>query len=461
MEAIVTNKTLEKLKYDLVRDGLISYEDIEKAQEVAAAQNVNIGKVLIESNLITEEMLLKFLESKLHIPYLDLRDYSLDTRCLELISFNDAQKYRLIPLFKIENVLTIAMADPLDLFAIDNIVEKTGCKIEPIICAEHLVMQKIEEYYKTDSSVGKIFLDQNEAKYDWREVLHAETLSEEHIQNILRAILKQAVFQKVHEVLFEHSPNGLCVNFRTSSEIISTGQIPTIIVAQFISKLKTLSSLDPNVSEIPQLGKLIFKVDETTFTASISAFPTIQGERISLKIYKPPKKLSEIGFTEKQIEIIKNSIEKPGIILVCGSSLSGKTHTIYSILSELPKENKNVMTIESIAKYSLRNVHQSELNENISFNIDKAMRFIEFQSPDIIYFEGITSKEGLDYFCSLAFKDKVLITEFLTDNMVDLNTKLSNDNFSTLKPLISSLILIHNKKSIEVFDKDDLKKYIL
>ncbi len=461
MEAIVTNKTLEKLKYDLVRDGLISYEDIEKAQEVAAAQNVNIGKVLIESSLITEEMLLKFLESKLHIPYLDLRDYSLDTRCLELISFNDAQKYKLIPLFKIENVLTIAMADPLDLFAIDNIVEKTGCKIEPIICAEHLVMQKIEEYYKTDSSVGKIFLDQNEAKYDWREVLHAETLSEEHIQNILRAILKQAVFQKVHEVLFEHAPNGLCVNFRTSSEIISTGQIPTIIVAQFISKLKTLSSLDPNVSEIPQLGKLIFKVDETTFTASISAFPTIQGERISLKIYKPPKKLSEIGFTEKQIEIIKNSIEKPGIILVCGSSLSGKTHTIYSILSELPKENKNVMTIESIAKYSLKNVHQSELNENISFNIDKAMRFIEFQSPDIIYFEGITSKEGLDYFCSLAFKDKVLITEFLTDNMVDLNTKLSNENFATLKPLISSLILIHNKKSIEVFDKDDLKKYIL
>lgn len=461
MEAIVTNKTLEKLKYDLVRDGLISYEDIEKAQEVATAQNVNIGKVLIESSLITEEMLLKFLESKLHIPYLDLRDYSLDTRCLELISFNDAQKYRLIPLFKIENVLTIAMADPLDLFAIDNIVEKTGCKIEPIICAEHLVMQKIEEYYKTDSSVGKIFIDQNQAKYDWREVLHAETLSEEHIQNILRAILKQAVFQKVHEVLFEHAPNGLCVNFRTASEIISTGQIPTIIVAQFISKLKTLSSLDPNVSEIPQLGKLIFKVDETTFTASISAFPTIQGERISLKIYKPPKKLSEIGFTENQIEIIKNSIEKPGIILVCGSSLSGKTHTIYSILSELPKENKNVMTIESIAKYSLKNVHQSELNENISFNIDKAMRFIEFQSPDIIYFEGITSKEGLDYFCSLVFKNKVLITEFLTDNMVDLNTKLSNENFSTLKPLISSLILIHNKKSIEVFDKDDLKKYIL
>lgn len=461
MEAIVTNKTLEKLKYDLVRDGLISYEDIEKAQEVAAAQNVNIGKVLIESNLITEEMLLKFLESKLHIPYLDLRDYSLDTRCLELISFNDAQKYKIIPLFKIENVLTVAMADPLDLFAIDNIVEKTGCKIEPIICAEQLVMQKIEEYYKTDSSVGKIFIDQNQAKYDWREVLHAETLSEEHIQNILRAILKQAVFQKVHEVLFEHAPNGLYVNFRTSSEIISTGQIPTIIVAQFISKLKTLSSLDPNVSEIPQLGKLIFKVDETTFTASISAFPTIQGERISLKIYKPPKKLSEIGFTEKQIEAIKTSVETPGIVLVCGSSLSGKTHTIYSILSELPKENKNVMTIESIAKYSLKNVHQSELNENISFNIDKAMRFIEFQSPDIIYFEGINSKEGLDYFCSLVFKDKVLITEFLTDNMVDLNTKLSNENFATLKPLISCLILIHSKKSIEVFDRDDLKRYIL
>lgn len=457
----VTNKTLEKLKYDLVRDGLISYEDIEKAQEIAVAQNVNVGHVLIASNLISEETLLKFLETKLHIPYVDLKDYSLDTKCLDFISFNDAQKYKIIPLFKIENVLTVAMADPLDLFAIDKIVEKTGCDIEPVISAESLVLKKIEEYYKGDNVVGQIFIDENQPKYDWREALSSDTLTDEHIQLLIRAILKQAVAEGVHELFFEHVPNGLSVNFRNPSQVIATGQIPNILIAPFISKLKTLSGLDPNVCEIPQLGKLIFKVDDIPLIASISAFPTIQGERISLKIYKPPKKLHEIGFNDQQINVINSSLNKPGIVLVCGSSLSGKTHVIYSILSEIASVDKNVMTIESISKYNLDNVHQSELNENIGFNIDKAMRFIEFQSPDLIYFEGITTKEGLDYFSSLVFKDRTLITEFLTDNMADLNKKLSYNDFAMFKPLLNCLIFIHGKDSIEVFDSNDMKKYII
>ena len=457
---LVTNKTLEKLKYDLVRDGLVSYEDIEKAHELALSQNVNIGHILIKSNLITEEALLKFLESKLHIPYVDLKDYTLDTKCLAYISLNDAQKYKIIPLFKIENVLTVAMADPLDLFAIDKIVEKTGCDIEPVVSAESLVLKKIEEYYKSDSSVGQINIDDTKNKFDWQEELHNDVLSDEHIQILIRAILKQAILNNVHELFFEHVPNGMSVNFRQSENIINTGQIPSVLVVPFISKLKILSGLDSNICELPQLGKLIFKVDNIILTASISAFPTINGERISLKIYKPPKSLTEIGFTDIQINTIKTEIEIPGIILVCGASFAGKTHIIYSILSDISKSNRNIMTIESISKYNLENVNQCELNENIGFNIEKAMRFIEFQCPDLIYFEGITTKNALDYFSSLVFKNKVLITEFLADNMADLNKKLSYNDFEMFKPLISCIIFVHSQDRIEVLDHDDLKKFM-
>ena len=457
---LITNKTLEKLKYDLVRDGLVSYEDIERAHELAVSQNVNIGQILIKSNLIAEETLLKFLESKLHIPYVDLKDYTLDTRCLSLISLNDAQKYKIIPLFKIENVLTVAMADPLDLFAIDKIVEQTGCDIEPVVSAETLILKKIDEYYNTSSSVGQIKIEEDEIKFDWQDQLHNDVLSDEHIQVLIRAILKQAILNNVHELFFEHSPqDGLSVNFRQGTQIVNTGQIPSVLVVPFISKLKTLSSLDANICELPQLGKLIFKVDDIVLTASISAFPTINGERISLKIYKPPKTMKEIGFSDLQINIIKNSMQSAGITLICGSSLSGKTHIVYSLLSELSSSDKNIMTIESISKYQLANVNQCELNENIGFNLDKAMRFIEFQSPDMIYFEGITSKSALDYFSSLVFKNKVLITEFLADNMADLNKKLSYDDFQMFKPLISCIIFVHNQQSIEVFDKTELKRF--
>ncbi len=460
----VRNKTLEKLKYDLVRDNLIKYEDLEIAEQVASVQNVNIGQVLISSGIITEEKLLKFLENKLHIPYVNLDDYSLDKKCLSYINFNNAQKYKVIPLFEIEGILTVAMSDPLDLFAIDKIVEDAKCEIEPVISSENAVLKKIEEYYSSNNTVGQIFIDENRPKYDWREVLNSEnvssSLSDEHIQKLIRAILKQAITEDIHELFFEHVQNGLSVTFRKDSQNILTGEIPGILTSAFIAKLKTLSNLDPSVSELPQLGKLSFKVDNTALIASISAFPTIHGERISIKIYKPPKKLQDIkGLDTKKINTIKASIQQPGIILVCGSGLSGKTHMIYSILSDIATENKNVMTIESITKYNLENVNQCELNEHIGFNLDKAMRFIEFQSPDILYFEGITTKEGLDYFTSLVFKNKTLITEFLAENIADLMKKLSLNEFSMFKSTLSCLIFIHNKESVEVFDKQALEKY--
>lgn len=453
------NKTLEKLKYDLVRDNLIKYEDLETAEQVAKAQNTNLGQVLINSGIIRENVLLKFLESKLHIPYVNLDDYSLDKKCLSYINFNNAQKYKVIPLFEIEGILTVAMSDPLDLFAIDKIVEDAKCEIEPVISSESAVLKKIEEYYRSENSVGQIFINDDQPKYDWRDELHNEDLSDEHIQKLIRAILKQAISEDIHELFLEHIPNGLSVNFKKNSQIYSTGEIPAILISSFISRLKTLSNLDPTVSELPQLGKLCFKVDNIPLIASISAFPTIHGERISVKIYKPPKKLKDTGLDEKQVGIIENALKTPGILVVCGSSLSGKTHMVYSVLSDIGSENKNVMTIESITKYDLANVNQCELNENVGFNLDKAMRFIEFQAPDILYFEGVNTKEGLDFFTSLVLKNKIIITEFMAENMADLMKKMSLPEFSMFKSLLNCLVFIHSKDSIEVFDKTALEKY--
>ena len=456
----VTNKTLEKLKYDLVRAGLVQYEIIEQADEISNAQNINIGQALINSGVITEETLLKFLESRLHIPYVNLEDYSLDPNCLKYVSFSDAKRYRIIPLFKIEDTLTVAMADPLDLFAIDKIIESAECSIEPVISSESAIIKKIDEYYKTDSTVGEIFTDIN-ADYDWRDELHSEDLSDNHIQKIIRAILKQAIMEGVHEVTFQGEDSGFGVNFKKNGEIFNKGTIPSVLTSSFTARLKTLAELDPSVSEVPQLGKLNFKVDDVQVVASISTFPTIMGERIFLKIYKPPKALNKIITSDKQLKLVRKSLKEPGIILVCGSPLSGKTHVIYSLLLEAAKQGvKNIMTLESIAKYTLQGVNQCELNENIGFNMDKASRFIEFQSPDIIYLEGIKTKESFDYFAGLVFDGKTIIMEFLANNMEDLRNKMAFSDFETLKSLISCMIFIHSKDSIEVFDKETIQKYL-
>lgn len=455
----VTNKTLEKLKYDLVRDGLCEYEVLEKAQEISLAQNINIGQALINSGVLSEEMLLKFLEAKLHIPYVNLEDYMLDKSCLKYISFQDASRYKIIPLFKIEDVLTVAMADPLDLFAIDSVIEASECSIEAVISSETSILKKIDEYYN-NIAVGKIHMDSKVEALDWRDELHSENLSDEHIQKIIRAILKQAILEDIHEVNFEHVENGLGVNFKKNNETMDRGYIPSVLTSPFVAKLKVLSDLDPSVCEVPQLGKLCFKVDEISLIASISAFPTIATERISLKIYKPPQELKTILKDDQKLTLIENVLEAPGIVLVCGAPLSGKTHVIYSILNNIAKPNKNIMTIESIAKYALPRVNQCEINENIGFNLDKALRFIEFQSPDVIYLEGVTTKQALDYFSSLVFKDKTIVTEFLANNMADLRNKMSFPDFETFKSLISCLIFIHSKDSVEVFDRATAQKYL-
>ena len=457
----ITNKTLEKLKYELVRDGIVAYETLEKAEELANVQRINIGQALINSGILAEDTLLKFLESKLHIPYVNLEDYTPDPKCFKYISFPDARRYKIIPLFKIEDVLTVAMSDPLDLFAIDKIIETAECSIEPVISSESSIMKKIDEYYKVADTVDSITLSEEEAdSFDWTEELHNEEAGEEHIQKVIRAILKQAIIEDVHELNFEQVEDGLKVVFKQNGEVFDKGTIPAILNSAFVSKLKTLSNLDSTVCEIPQLGKLCFKVENTMLIASVSSFPTIMGERISLKIYKPPRHLDRIIPDEKSRSVIAHALNAPGIVLVCGSPLSGKTHIIYSLLMEAATTGKNIMTIESIAKYELKGVNQCELNENIGFNMDKALRYVEFQSPDMIYLEGVKTRDAFEFLSELFYNDKTVLTEFMANNMTDLRQKLAFDDFQSFKSLISCLIFIHSKDSIEVFDKTTLQKYL-
>ena len=462
-----TNKTIEKLKYDLVREGLITYETLENAQEIAKVQSINVAQVLIKMNLLSEKTLITFLEDKLNIPFVDLENYSLDTKCLSYISYNDAIKYRVIPLFKIEKTLTVAMSDPLDMFAIDKIVdsidEENEVVIDPILASDIAIQKKIEEYYNTNSSVGNITAIKEGEVVDWTKLIHEENLSEEYIKKLIQTILKQALYSNCHELYFGYTNNELSVVFKIDSEFHNTGNIPSILTSAFISRIKFLSGLDPALSEIPQLGKLCFKLDNISLIASVSSFPTILGERIALKIYRPPMEFSHYKLSPNDEQCLKNAINSGGIIAVCGSALSGKTHFIYSLLSDIANDKNNqktcIMTLESIAKYNLKNINQCELNESVGFNMEKAMKFVEFQNPNIIYVEGSVF-QGIDYFISLAYNQKTVICEFQINSVEELFDRLSLQNFSTFKSFIKTIIFIHSKDTIEIMDFETIKKYL-
>ena len=452
MQEYFSNKTIEKLKYDLVRENLLSFEDLTHAEEVSKSQNIHIGQVLINEKFISEEVLLKFLEDNLHIPYVNLDDYSLDKNCIDYISLEDASKYKIIPLFKIEDVLTIAMADPLDLFVINNLIKSVNYSIEPVICSERLISEAINNYYRfspeEDAAKAMVF--------DWKDELNSGIVNEFQAEKVINSIVFQAVLEDSHEIIFENTNEGKFVNFKKDGKIEEKGIIPVLLTPLFNSKLKTLSGIDSSINEIPQLGKFYITFENSNIACIAATFPTVKGERLAIKLYKPPETLKELNLNEEEKALLEDNLKKSGIIIISGPNLSGKSYIAYSILNSIDKTDKNIMTVESIAKYDLENVNQCELKEKVGFNFEKAVKFIDFQSPDVIYVEEIVSNEDMKYLSFLADAKKTIITEFTADNPEEVVGRIKTQLKEDFKGNVNCLIFVENKDKIQVISKKGL-----
>lgn len=405
------NKTINRLKYDLVRSGLISYEQLSFAENESKDKEIRLAEALINLGFINEETLLGFLETKLHIPYVDLDDYALDKNCLKYITRDDAKKYKLIPLFKIENVLTIAMADPLDLFVVNSFIDSLSFKIEPIICSEEKILQAIEKNY-SDCVSGENLIEISELKsIDWRKFLNSNENNEEKSRQIIEAIICQALSEQASEIILENTKDGLGVSFRKNNKFENKGFIPILLIPSVLFELKKTGNLDPLINELPQLGSAKLCIEDKNLRASISTFPTIKGERVVIRLYQPPKKLEDL-ISRDEIKLLMDIMEKSGIFVVAGNAGSGKTSFIYSLLSYIDKKDKSIMTVESVVKYELNGINQCELNESVCFNVEKALSLIKFQNPDIVFIEDYFPA-NFDYINFLAKSGKVVILETL------------------------------------------------
>lgn len=449
MQELISNKTVDKLKYDLVREELISYENLTSAENESQLKNINLGQALIKLGFMDEKTLLKYIETKLHIPFVNLDDYSLDKRYLDLISAQEAQKYKLIPLFKIEDVLTVAMADPLDLFVLNNIIESLGCKIEPVICSEQSVIRTIQEHYliRFDEHV-----DDNVTQLDWREELQNQNLEEQQIQYILYAIFEQAISENKQELYLEHSPYGLKVCFSSGSESVEKGNIPRLYIPLFLALVKKIANLDPYATQMPQHGRLEFLSEEKKYIVSVSSFPTSQGERITFKIFSPPVDFNQLSIRPERLEYLAKSLKSSGLIIVCGNKGSGKTSLAYSLLQKAAQEGKTVFTLESSIKYNLPKVHQCELQECVGFCLGKAMQHIGFQKPDVFYLEDSIDQGNADKLVSLVDNKITIISEFVA---CDINEVVQKIKEYGLNKILSCLVFINKQDNISVLDIAD------
>ncbi|MFA6989507.1 MAG: ATPase, T2SS/T4P/T4SS family [Candidatus Gastranaerophilaceae bacterium] len=402
MQTLITNKTLEKLKYDLVRENLISYDDLSKAEAFARENSTHIGYVLVNNNFIKEKTLLEFIEQKLHIPYVNLDDYSLDSRCLTYVSEENARKYKLIAIFKIEDILTIAMADPMDLFVINSIVDELEIKVEPVICSERSIINAINTYYIPVKS-------ESTNPFDWKAGLLNENSDEEQLKKVINNILFASIEEKTHTITFQRDCKGLVIDFNKEEK----GVVPELLIPKFVVSLKSLSNLDESIVDLPQLGKYCFELNNKIFTAIISTFPTIKGERISIKLFEPPLPLEEFIKTPSEFDKIIKIASSPGFIAICGVESKDTNPFVYSFLSKLSSLNKNIITLESKVKYELNGVNQTEVNEDTVFSVKDALKHIKFQDPEVIYIENLLYGKNIEF---LQNSGKTIITEIQAAN---------------------------------------------
>lgn len=454
MQEYFSNKTIENLKYELVREKLLSYEQLSHAEETAAQKGINIGVALVEEKIISEERLLSFIQDCLHIPYVNLEDYSIDKKVLELINRDDAKKFRVMPMFKIEDVLTVAMSDPLNLFVLNSLFnifkdyKDAEFKIEPVICAERLILEKIEAFYFPENQQGMELIP---VKYfNWREEIDLTVINEFQAEKIFELIIFQAVYENVHEIIFENSAEGKLVKFKKLGKIEDKGFIPALFSPLFNSKLKTASGISLNKNNLPQLGKFNMDVNGENIKVVVSTFPTMKGERIALKIYKSPQDIQSLAIDAPQMEFIEKCLEEAGIIIIAGPDLSGKSFVAYSLLNSMDRKNKNIMTVESVVKYDLEGINQCEINEKAGFHLEKAFNFIDFQSPDIIYCEETSNEAIIRYLAALAQEGKTLIVEIRADNEECLYNKLNSEKYKEFKQNVKCLIFVYNKDRIQI-----------
>lgn len=451
MDYKITNKAIDKLKYDLVREGLLNYNQLIDAIELSREEHTNLGQILIQNNIIKEELLLNFLEKKLQIPYVNLDDYTIDTKTTTLISYTEARKHKIIPLFTIEDTLTIAMADPLDLFTLNSLSIVSNYKVEPVICSEKTLLKTIEILYKETEAINEKEIPQikQQSKFNWQTELNEDNTDEVNIYKLVRAIIFQSVQEQASDIHFDPQKNAILIRFRIDGIMHNRGSLPILMSSNCVSRIKSAAGLNLKEETIPQQGRMEVTIGKETLNTRVSTYPTNYGEKIVIKTFSKAPLINELGLEADQLETLKQALKKDsGIILATGPLGAGQTSTMYAALELINNEHKNIMTIESPIRYNIDNINQSQLNDSSNFDIKIALKSVLSQEPDVIYIDELNDKSEIELIIKFALAGQLILTSIDADNATGVLKRMLG--LGVDKKIINAVInTIYNQKLIK------------
>ncbi|WP_176717348.1 GspE/PulE family protein [Vulcanibacillus modesticaldus] len=408
----------------LVETGLITKKQLEDALETQKQTKKRLGDILISKGIISEQQLIEVLEFQLGIPHVNLYKYKIDRSIVQIIPEQLALRYQVIPIKKNGNKLTVAMADPLDYYAIDDLRMTTGFQIEPVITSKDELAKIIDRYYGIQQTVNEIM-----------EHLPKEDEIDEQIQSedapvsrMVNQILQNAVQQRSSDIHFDPQENELRVRFRIDG-ILRTEQILSKHLQGIITaRLKIMSKLNIAEKRLPQDGRFQLEINHRPIDVRVSTLPTVHGEKVVLRILdlsQAIKKIEHLGFTETNANLYRQMFHKAfGLILVTGPTGSGKTSTLYSALNELNKDDVNIITIEDPVEYQLQGINQIQVNEKIELTFARGLRSVLRQDPDVIMVGEIRDHETASMAVRAALTGHLVLSTLHTNDAVSSITRL-------------------------------------
>jgi type IV pilus assembly protein PilB len=449
----------EKLAKLLIDQKILKPENLEKALLVQKDKGGSLSDILVSLGYVSKNDLMMALSEGLGIPPINLNRFKVDPSVLKLIPKKVAKNYKIIPISKIGNTLTIAVSDPLNIFAIDDIKTLTGLKISSIITTEKDIREALRQYYEEDShaAIEKIvdgMREENDVKLLEEstavDMLTSSTdllkmTQEAPVVKITNLLLSEAVNVRSSDILIEPLEHDLRVRYRVDGVLREGRRPPKVLHNAIVSRLKVMSELDIAERRLPQDGRFKIKIHGREIDFRISILPSSRGEKVALRILDKSQAtldIDKLGFDELSIAEIKKAASKPhGMILICGPTGCGKTTSLYSILQYVNAPEKNIVTVEDPVEYLIDGINQVTAKPDIGLTFSNALRSILRQDPNIIMIGEIRDFETVDIAIKAALTGHLVLSTLHTTTATGSIIRLVNMGVEPFL-LTSSLILV-------------------
>lgn len=409
----------------LVDSGVITEQQLQLALEQQRETKSRLGDVLVSKGFITQQQFIEALEFQLGIPHVQLYRQKIDPKIIQLISQKLADQHCVLPLRIDGNKLVIAMADPLDYFAIDEIRIATGLRVEPVIASRDELVRAISRYYGLSETIEQISQNLQSRDMDDDQVIQDE---DSPVVKTVNQIIVQAVQLGASDIHLDPQDGSFRIRFRVDGVLRTERTLPPNMHGVIVARIKIMANLNVAERRLPQDGRVELDIDFRKVDVRIATLPTIHGEKVVIRVLDLSSSLadvSKLAMSERNHEVFMKAIEAAnGVVLITGPTGSGKSTALYSALGHLNKEDVNIITVEDPVEYQLEGINQVQVNAVTGLTFARGLRAILRQDPNIVMIGEIRDTETAEIAVRAAMTGHLVLSTLHTNNAVNSISRL-------------------------------------